>query len=73
MTAHLMHGLLSALRRAWHQGCDALHPAPRPTLLADAEGSPWLGLNDPSRHGFCASYQEEWWTEGLGVLATEPN
>jgi hypothetical protein len=28
-----MHGLLSALHRAWHQGCDALHPAPQPTLL----------------------------------------
>jgi ferritin-like metal-binding protein YciE len=32
MTTHLMHGLLSALHRAWHRGCDALHPAPRPTL-----------------------------------------
>jgi rubrerythrin len=33
MAARLMHGLLSALRRGWQQGCAALHPAPRPTLL----------------------------------------
>jgi ferritin-like metal-binding protein YciE len=33
MAARLMHGLLSALHRGWQQGCDALHPAPRPTLL----------------------------------------
>jgi hypothetical protein len=33
MAARLMHGLLSALPRGWQQGCDALHPAPRPTLL----------------------------------------
>jgi ferritin-like metal-binding protein YciE len=33
MAARLMHGLLSALQRGWHQGCDALHPAPQPTLL----------------------------------------
>jgi hypothetical protein len=33
MAARLMHGLLSALHRGWHQGCDALHPAPQPTLL----------------------------------------
>jgi hypothetical protein len=33
MATRLMHGLLSALHRGWHRGCDALHPAPRPTLL----------------------------------------
>jgi len=33
MAARLMNGLLSALHRGWHQGCDALHPAPQPTLL----------------------------------------
>jgi hypothetical protein len=33
MTAHPMHGLLSALHCAWHQGGDALHPASQPTLL----------------------------------------
>jgi ferritin-like metal-binding protein YciE len=33
MAARLMHRLLSALHRGWHQGCDALHPAPQPTLL----------------------------------------
>jgi hypothetical protein len=33
MTAHLMHRVLSVLHRGWQQGCDALHPAPRPTLL----------------------------------------
>jgi hypothetical protein len=33
MAARLMHGLLSALRRGWHQGGDALHPDPRPALL----------------------------------------
>jgi hypothetical protein len=33
MTAHLMHGLLSALRRGWRQGGEALHPDPRPALL----------------------------------------
>ena len=33
MAARLMHGLLSALHRGWQQGCDALHPAPRPTLI----------------------------------------
>ena len=44
-----------------------------PTMLrADAEGFPRLGLDDPSRHGFCPSYQAEGWTEQLGVLATRP-
>jgi hypothetical protein len=33
MTAHLMHGLLRVLHRGWQRGGDALHPAPRPTLL----------------------------------------
>jgi rubrerythrin len=33
MAARLMNGLLSALHRGWHQCCDALHPAPHPTLL----------------------------------------
>ena len=33
MAAHLMHGLLSALRRGWHQGGEALHPDPHPRLL----------------------------------------
>jgi hypothetical protein len=33
MAARLMNGLLSALHRGWHQGYDALHPAPQPTLL----------------------------------------
>jgi hypothetical protein len=33
MATRLMHGLRSALHRGWQQGCDALHPAPRPTLL----------------------------------------
>ena len=33
MAAHLMNGLRSALHRGWQQGCDVLHPAPRPTLL----------------------------------------
>jgi hypothetical protein len=33
MTAHLMNGLLSALRRGWRQGREALHPDPRPALL----------------------------------------
>jgi hypothetical protein len=32
MATGLMHGLLSALRRGWHQGGDALHPDPRPRL-----------------------------------------
>jgi hypothetical protein len=33
MATRLMHGLRSALHRGWHRGCDALHSAPRPTLL----------------------------------------
>ena len=33
MAARLMNGLRSALQRGWQQGCDVLHPAPRPTLL----------------------------------------
>jgi rubrerythrin len=33
MEALLMNGLLSALHRGWQQCCDALHPAPHPTLL----------------------------------------
>jgi rubrerythrin len=33
MTAHLINRLLTTLHRGWHQGCDALHPAPQPTLL----------------------------------------
>ena len=33
MAARLMNGRLSALHRGWQQGCDALHPAPQPTLL----------------------------------------
>jgi rubrerythrin len=33
MEARLMNGLLSALHRGWQQCCDALHPAPHPTLL----------------------------------------
>jgi ferritin-like metal-binding protein YciE len=33
MAARLMNGLRSALHRGWQQGCDALHPAPQPTLL----------------------------------------
>jgi ferritin-like metal-binding protein YciE len=33
MAARLMNGLLSALHRGWQQCCDALHPAPHPTLL----------------------------------------
>jgi hypothetical protein len=32
MAAHLMHGLLSALRRGWRQVGEALHPDPRPAL-----------------------------------------
>jgi rubrerythrin len=32
MAAHLINVLLSALRRGWHQGGDALHPDPRPRL-----------------------------------------
>jgi hypothetical protein len=33
MAARLMHGLLSALRRGWQQGDDALHQGPHPRLL----------------------------------------
>jgi hypothetical protein len=33
MEARPINVLLSALHRGWHQGWDALHPAPRPTLL----------------------------------------
>jgi hypothetical protein len=33
MEARLMNVLRSALHRGWHQYCDALHPAPHPTLL----------------------------------------
>ena len=58
-----------------------MDPAKTPTQLrlthdllerADAKGFPRLGLDDPSRHGFCPSYQAEGWTERLGVLATRP-
>jgi hypothetical protein len=33
MAARLINVLLRALRREWHQGGDALHPDPGPTLL----------------------------------------
>ena len=33
MEARPINVLLSALHRGWHRGWDALHPAPRPTLL----------------------------------------
>jgi rubrerythrin len=33
MEARLMNGLRSALYSGWQQCCDALHPAPHPTLL----------------------------------------
>jgi hypothetical protein len=33
MEARLMNGLLRALYSGWQQCCDALHPAPHPTLL----------------------------------------
>jgi hypothetical protein len=42
-------------------------------LLANSEGLPWLGLDEPRGHGSCPSYQEEGWIEGLGVLATRLN
>ena len=33
METRLMNVLRSALRNGWDQCCDALHPAPHPTLL----------------------------------------
>jgi hypothetical protein len=38
-----------------HSGGHAMPPM----LLANAEGFPWLGLDEPSGHGSCPSYQEE--------------